>query len=178
MSVYVASSWRNTLQPEVVARLTAAGLDVYDFRHPAPGDDGFSWKDVGGPGALAAGLTPKGGDLVPVDTYLQMIAHPRAQEGFDHDMRALTGATTTVLILPCGRSAHLELGYAVGAGQRTAVMLEDPAEPELMYKMVGLLTADLDELVRWTEAQESDADRIARRQTALAEGGWSPELDA
>ena len=30
--IYVASSWRNTFYPEVVARLREAGHDVYDFR--------------------------------------------------------------------------------------------------------------------------------------------------
>ena len=39
--IYVASSWRNTFYPEVVARLREAGHDVYDFRS---GDPGFKWS--------------------------------------------------------------------------------------------------------------------------------------
>ena len=32
--IYVASSWRNKYQPEVVAALRKAGHGVYDFRNP------------------------------------------------------------------------------------------------------------------------------------------------
>jgi len=46
MSIYVASSWRNTHQPSVVAALREAGHDVYDFRNPRPGDHGFHWSMI------------------------------------------------------------------------------------------------------------------------------------
>jgi hypothetical protein len=46
MRIYVASSWRNTLQPSVVALLRQEGHSVYDFRHPAQGNDGFSWSRI------------------------------------------------------------------------------------------------------------------------------------
>ena len=36
--IYVASSWRNTIHPSVVAALRKDGHDVYDFKNPAPGD--------------------------------------------------------------------------------------------------------------------------------------------
>lgn len=52
-----------------------------------------------------------------------------------------------VLVLPCGRSAHLELGYAIGAGKPTFILLAE-GEPELMYKMSPYLCADMDELKR------------------------------
>jgi hypothetical protein len=42
MRIYVASSWRNLYQPTVVTALRQEGYEVYDFRHPAPGDDGFA----------------------------------------------------------------------------------------------------------------------------------------
>lgn len=32
--IYVASSWRNPYQPEVVAALRKTGYEVYDFRNP------------------------------------------------------------------------------------------------------------------------------------------------
>lgn len=143
--VYVASSWRNLEQPTVVSALRANGIDCYDFRHPAPGDDGFSWKEVGG----TAGIVGGGNVLEPVDNYLRMLMHPKAVIGYERDFAAMERADTFVLVLPCGRSAHLELGWAVGAGKRTAILLEDPAEPELMYRMVDHLSTDLDDLLAW-----------------------------
>ena len=39
--IYVASSWRNKYQPEVVAALRKAGHEVYDFRNPKDNPGGF-----------------------------------------------------------------------------------------------------------------------------------------
>ncbi len=46
MRIYVASSWRNAHQPELVKALQDAGHEVYDFRHPAPGNEGFQWSQI------------------------------------------------------------------------------------------------------------------------------------
>ena len=44
--IYVASSWRNPYQPEVVAALRKAGHEMYDFRNPKDNPGGFHWADV------------------------------------------------------------------------------------------------------------------------------------
>ena len=80
-----------------------------------------------------------------------MIDHPVAIAGFEADFGAMQRADTFVLVLPCGKSAHLELGWAVGAGKRTAILLEDPVEPELMYRMVDFMASHMDELIDWVE---------------------------
>ena len=43
--IYVASSWRNQHQPQVVSFLREQGHEVYDFRHPA-GKTGFQWSQI------------------------------------------------------------------------------------------------------------------------------------
>lgn len=148
--VYVASSWRNGTQPIVVATLRAAGIDCYDFRNPGEGSVGFSWRqtrpDVD---AGFAGVKPKGSDWETAHDYLAMIEHPRAVEGFDADFAAMNKADTFVMVLPCGKSAHLELGWAIGAGKRTAILLEDPVEPELMYRAADFLAPSLIDLFGW-----------------------------
>lgn len=142
--VYVASSWRNPIYPGVITTLRAAGIDHYDFRNPE-GNTGFSWDQVGG--------TPFSRQEF-ADVYLKMIDHPRAVEGFNADFAAMQRADTFVLVLPCGKSAHLELGWAVGAGKRTAVLLEDPVEPELMYRMVDYLAPSLFDLLGWLGVED------------------------
>lgn len=100
--VYVASSWRNVYQPQVVALLRDAGHEVYDFRHPRPGNDGFRWKDVGPPfGAW------------PPAVYRDVLQHPVAVDGHRLDVDAMAWADTCVLVLPAGRSASFELGWCV-----------------------------------------------------------------
>lgn len=122
--VYVASSWRNDHQPGVVAELRAAGHEVYDFRNPAPGNEGFAWSEID---SDWLGWDPA--------RFAEMVtSHPVAQRGFFHDKAALDWCDTCVLVLPCGRSAHLEAGFAAGRGKRVIWWLhEDRFEPELMY---------------------------------------------
>jgi len=161
MKIYVASSWRNeTAHRSAVDSLRAAGHDVYDFRNPAPGDTGFAWRQVDhdrdwlkDPARFRAGLT-----------------HPVAQHGFRLDMSALTGADATVLVLPCGRSAHLELGYAVGAGQRTIVLLDTPmSEPELMYLACDAMCVSIGEVLLELETPAQERDERRARQVR----GWN-----
>jgi hypothetical protein len=124
--IYLASSWRNEHQPRVLAELRALGHEVYDFRNPQvqgpPGvpADGFSWKQTDP--TWGSRLSP---DIV--DRYKRMLSHPRASEGFAADYDAMRWADAFVLLLPCGRSAHLEAGWALGRGKPTIVLLPEPA---------------------------------------------------
>lgn len=140
--IYVASSWRNDAQQGVVHTLRTAGFDVYDFKHPKPGDDGFHWSEI----------DPAWQSWTP-EQYIKALEHPVAEDGFKSDMDALVWADTCVLVMPCGRSAHLELGYAIGAGHNTAILLSD-AEPELMYKMADLVTPSMMELLEWLGVED------------------------
>jgi len=146
--IYVASSWRNHMQTAVVAGLRAAGREVYDFKNPRPGDEGFHWSEVG-----MASYDRATNSAVPVDEYLTGIEHPIAQAGFASDFDAMEKCDTCVLVLPCGRSAHLELGWFVGQGRRTAVLLDDPVTPELMYRMVDFIAPTFGDLLGWFGVQ-------------------------
>lgn len=129
MRIYVASSWRNASQPAVVQAVRGAGHAVYDFRSPRPGDHGFHWSEID---AGWQGWTPH--------VFRQALAHPVAASGFKMDMDALVACDACVLVLPCGRSAHLEAGWASGAGKRLIILLAEGCEPELMYRMAELAT--------------------------------------
>lgn len=146
--IYVASSWRNPMHTAVCAGLRAASIEHYDFKNPE-GGTGFSWREVKTDAPSATGIKSKGSDWEQVDEYLRMVSHPRALAGFASDFDAMKAADTFVLVLPCGKSAHLELGWAVGAGKRTAILLEDPVEPELMYRMVDYLAPTFFDLLGW-----------------------------
>lgn len=136
MKIYVASSWRNDLQPTVVQRLEREGHDVYDFRHPAPGNNGFHWSAI----------DEAWRDWSP-QAFRAALDHPVAREGYGHDIGALEAAEATVLVLPSGRSAHLEAGFAAGSGQRVFVLALEQTEPELMYLMCEKICCSVDELV-------------------------------
>jgi len=166
MRIYVASSWRNYRQPAVVQRLREDGHEVYGVRASE-----FAWSEI----------DPAWRNW-NARQFVAALQHPVAAQGFDNDMAALCAAEATVLLMPCGRSAHLELGYAVGRGQRTAVLLEEHgSDPELMYRMAGLVTDSLEALIAWlgdSEQQrapltpEAKAEVAARLGDALEE--WRP----
>lgn len=147
-SLYVASSWRNTRYPDVLWALADAGISFYDFRQPRPGDNGFAWTDVWADiKAVGDWRTDSSSREI-----VSMLDHPIARAGFESDMGALRDARATLLVMPCGRSAHLELGYAVGAKKPTAILLpfgRAGIEPELMWRMADFLTDSIDEAVLW-----------------------------
>jgi hypothetical protein len=130
MRIYVASSWRCARQPEVVAALRAAGHEVYDFRNPRPGDQGFHWSEID---AEWQTWTPK--------QFRAALGHPIAKSGFGSDFAAMEWAEACVLVLPCVRSAHLEAGWFAGAGKRLVILLAEGCEPELMYQMGAVATS-------------------------------------
>lgn len=132
--IYVASSWRNTIQQKIVAALQSDGHAVYDFKNPTSTNHGFSWSQI----------DPNWKNWTP-EQYRAALDHPIAKAGYASDFNAMKWADTFVLVLPCGRSAHLELGWACGMGKQTLVLL-DQMEPELMVKMVDSLCLSLDEV--------------------------------
>lgn len=134
--IYLASSWQNEEQPAMVALLRGWGHEVYDFRNPPHRDGGFAWSDIDG-----------GWKDWSAEGFREaLLSDPVASHGYLADARAMEWADTFVLLLPCGRSAHLELGWAAGRGKRTVVVLADGCEPELMYLMVNHLVVTLAEL--------------------------------
>lgn len=135
MRIYVASSWRNDYQPEVVRALREVGHDVYDFRNPAEGNHGFDWADI-----------DPGWKSWTGDQYRRALQHPIAKGGFSLDFSGMQSADACVLLLPCGRSAHLEAGWFVGAG-RPLLILGEPPEAELMYAMADSLHGGLGSLL-------------------------------
>jgi len=130
MNIYVASSWRNLLQAGIVVALRRCGHDVYDFRHPTPGRGGFSWAEI----------DPNWQKWEPT-AYRRALGHPLAIEGYAHDIEALRSCDACVLVLPCGRSASWEFGYAMGQGKKGYVVQFERQEPELMFREATILTS-------------------------------------
>lgn len=127
--IYVASSWRNTHQPSVVEQLRNHDHEVYDFRNPFNGVPGFAWSEI----------DPNWQAWSAARYRELLMTHPIASRGFVSDLRGMQWADTCVLVLPCGRSAHLEAGWFCGQGKRCIILTRDGEEPELM----ALLATDI-----------------------------------
>lgn len=140
MRIYVASSWRNEFQPAVVSALRAQDHLVYDFKD----SDGFHWSEVDPAWRSWPDDVPK---------YLAGLLHPCAERGFSRDMSALRDCDLCVYVMPCGVSASLEAGWAIGAGKPAAVYVPGLREPDLMVKMADIVTDDLTALCQWVQGR-------------------------
>jgi hypothetical protein len=76
--IYVASSWRNQYYEGVVAALREAGHEVYDFRNPPSGDEGFKWSNIA---ADYMEWSP--------EEYRRQLQHPKAIRQFHNDIQAM-----------------------------------------------------------------------------------------
>ena len=121
-----------------MAILREYGHEVYDFRNPRPGQHGFSWREI----------DPDWQSWTP-EQYREAMKHPIAVAGYALDIEALRACDACVLVLPAGRSASWEFGYAMGMGKRGFVIQFEPQEPELMFREATILTSlkELDALL-------------------------------
>jgi hypothetical protein len=155
--IYVASSWRNPYQQDIVRDLRAHGHQVYDFRNP-PFATGFAWKDIDLSVPCTAGAY-----------RMALQTSPRAAQGFNSDFAAMRWADVGLLVLPCGRSAHLELGWMAGAGKRTLIRRAAPGRQRIMSDPVTILyerCPDCDSAARWNYGPQT-CDACGRGKPAL-----------
>lgn len=135
--IYVASSWRNAYFLDVVAVLKEMGHMVYNFREPTgPESRGFHWSEIS-----------ERWERWETHEYRTALDSVIAVAGYANDWGAMQWADTCVLVLPCGRSAHIEAGYFVGAKKELFILLVEPQEPELMYKMATGIVLNMPELI-------------------------------
>ena len=157
-SIYLASSWRNPDQQNAIKALRKAGHPTYDFRNPDdewsktyPGDGsgGFRWDEI----------DPHWVSWSPW-AFLSALGTQTAQDGYDNDFNAMEKAGMCVLLLPCGRSAHIEAGYFAGHPDKSLHIVvpnalgerleyaEKTWEPELMYKMADGIWLSIEDLIQ------------------------------
>lgn len=143
MNLYVASSWRNPDFDKVVGGIKASfpDMDVYDFKHDKGAQ--FHWSEVG--------VDPQ--SLITVDDFNRALVQSRTIEAANSDYTALERADALILVLECNKSAHLELGYALGQGKPCAVLAPSGEfTPELMYFPAQLITQYMGSLLDWLES--------------------------
>jgi hypothetical protein len=156
MKIYVASSWRNPFYADVLRILREAGHDVWDWRNPPTGGNGFKWQDAGAPDY-------QHGDRVDTATYKAMVETVAAQAGFQSDLQGMMFADICVLLLPSGRSAHMEAGYMCGRGKPVHVLRMIPDEPDLMHLLFDEIHSSPAELVARLEVIKQNAASVDLR---------------
>lgn len=173
MRIYVASSWRNLLQPAIVLALRGIGHEVYDFRRPSdygkPAPDGargFSWAEI----------DPAWETWTP-DQYRKALEHPIARAGYANDIAALRECDAVVLVLPSGRSASWEFGYAMARDKPGVVVQFEKFEPELMYSGAAFVTSMTELFDLFGDPPGDEYGNLpitsAQLRTAISSGVWN-----
>lgn len=137
MKLYLMGSLGNKRIPVLAAKLRRQGFDVFDdWFTPGPEADEH-WREY---------EQGRGHDLV---TALEGYA---ANNIFDFDKRHLNASELGMLVLPAGRSGHLELGYLTGRGKPTYILMEgEPDRYDVMYRFAEQVFRDEAEMLAYFE---------------------------
>ena len=132
--IYLMGSLRNPKVPALGNQLRGLGYEVFDdWFATGPETDDF-WKTY----EEARGRS-----------YGDALYSPNPVAQFNLDLEHLNKATLGILVLPAGKSAHMELGYLRGRGAETLAYFSD-GEPErwdIMYQFAGGVAFDVDSLI-------------------------------
>lgn len=133
MKLYLIGSLRNPAVPLLGNKLRQSGFDVFDDWYAAGEKADDAWQ---------AYEQDRG------HTFAQALRGFAAQHVFGFDYHHLKQADIGVLVMPAGKSGHIEAGYLVGQGKPVYVLL--PGEPErfdVMYKFFAGVFCDKDDLL-------------------------------
>jgi hypothetical protein len=130
--IYLIGSLRNPEIPAHASYLRQLGYEVFDdwFAAGPIADD--SWQ------AYEKGRGTK---------YEDALNGYAARHVLDFDYHHLNRADIGVLVMPAGKSGHLELGYLRGLGKPTFVLLDaEPDRWDVMYGLTNGVFTDIKQL--------------------------------
>jgi hypothetical protein len=142
--IYLIGSLRNPKIPKIASRLRAEEFEVFDDWYAAGPEADDKWRDY-----------EKGRGR----TYLEALDGLAAKHVFEFDMYHLCRATVGLLVLPAGKSGHLELGWLLGFGRPGYILLDSPDRWDVMYQFASGVYDSLDVLVnrlRLNRAEDSE----------------------
>jgi hypothetical protein len=130
--LYLIGSLRNPEVPALAGRLREAGHEVFDDWFAAGPEADDYWQKY---------------EQQRGHSYAQGLAGYAANHVFQFDKHHLDTAQGGVLLLPAGKSGHLELGYLIGQGKPCYILLasKEPERWDVMYKFAsGVFTDEAD----------------------------------
>jgi hypothetical protein len=117
--IYIIGSLRNPQIPVIGNKLRELGQEVFDDWHGAGHEADDKWKEY---------------EQLRGRSYREALQGYAAKHVFAFDRTHLDRADSVLLVLPAGRSGHLEFGYSVGQGKKGYILLDDPDRWDVMYQ--------------------------------------------
>lgn len=138
MALYLIGSLRNPEVPKLAAKIRALGIEVFDDWYAAGPEADDYWQRY---------------EQERGSTFTEGLRGYPAQHVFNYDREHLDRCDSTVLLLPAGKSGHMEFGYMIGQGKLGFILM--PNEPErwdVMYGFAnGVFTAEPELLSRLSQ---------------------------
>jgi len=132
MNIYLIGSLRNPEIPKIAEQLRDAGYDVFDDWHSAGPEADDSWQ---------AYEEDRG------RSFAEALDGAHATNVFEFDKKNIEAADVVVMVMPAGKSAHLELGWSLGHGKPGFVLLNDePERFDVMYRFADGIAMDVQHL--------------------------------
>ena len=142
--VYLIGSLRNERIPVLANRLREENphMEVFDDWYSAGPEADDYWKEH----QKSKGLT-----------YAQALEGHAAKNVFAFDRRNLDRSSHALLVLPAGKSGHMEIMYACyGVGCQTAILLDpDDVRWDVMYQFIPTILNNDEEITPWLKASQS-----------------------
>ncbi len=129
--VYLIGSLRNPEVPKIAKKIRELGFDVFDDWYAAGPEADDKWRDY----EKARGRT-----------YKEALNGLAANHVYHFDLKHLNECDIAVLYLPAGKSGHLELGYTIGKGKKSYILLDNPERWDVMYKFAHGVFHSFEEL--------------------------------
>lgn len=125
MKIYVIGSLENPRVPSIAGTLREDGHEVFDSWYAAGPDADRYWRQY----EEAKGLS-----------FAEALSAPAAQNVLNFDRKWALWADVGVLVLPAGKSGHLELGafWINVPGKQAHILLPPDFSPEKWDVMYGL----------------------------------------
>lgn len=134
-SIYLIGSLRNDEIPEISKLFGEIGIEAFADWWGAGHEADDWWKEYN---------KRRGID------YFDALKGYAAQNVFQFDKKHLDRCDAAILLLPAGRSGHLELGYTVGKGKPAFILADAKLGEErwdVMYAFVDQVFKDKEEMV-------------------------------
>ena len=131
--IYVTGSLRNPRVPEIANRLRGVGHRVFDDWYAAGERADDAWQ---------AYEQQRG------RTYAEALDGFAANHVYQYDLHHLTNANAVLLVAPAGKSSHLELGWAIGAGKPGYIFFDQvPNRWDVMVKFATRVFFRMEDLL-------------------------------
>lgn len=119
--IYLVGSLRNELIQDYASMLREDGHDVFDDWHGAGPRADDHWREY---------------EHYRGRPYVEALKGKAPQMIMNFDRSNILASDIVILVLPAGKSGHLELGFAIGAGKRTHILLDKDYERwDVMYAL-------------------------------------------